>query len=419
MRILYLTHRLPYAPNRGDRVRAFHTLKLLAGRAEVELLSLVHDRGEAGQASVLLDLAKVTVARVPKWQNRVRAAAALPTTRPLTEVLLDAPALARSVRDIVERGRPDVVLAYCSSMARVARLPLLRDIPMVLDLVDVDSQKWEDMAGCSSGPMRWIYRREARCLGAFEASVATSACATLVVNEREAAVARRLAPRANVQVVANGINVEYFRPPPRADRKPTVVFCGVMDYRPNEEGALWLALKVWPLVRARRPDATLALVGANPTARLRSACAAEDSIHVTGTVPDVRPFLWEAAAAVAPLRVARGVQNKVLEAVAAGLPAVITPQVAGGLPPSIMPACSVRETAGAFADAILELLALTGAEREERVGTTRLQSLAWGTTLEPLWEILTRAARLEMDTADQHAGDQESRSCSALQETAP
>jgi len=193
----------------------------------------------------------------------------------------------------------------------------------------------------------------------------------------------------------------------------------VMDYRPNEEGALWLALKVWPLVRARRPDATLALVGANPTARLRSACAPEGSIHVTGTVPDVRPFLWEAAAAVAPLRVARGVQNKVLEAVAAGLPAVITPQVAGGLPPSIMPACSVRETAGAFADAILELLALTGAEREERVGTTRLQSLAWGTTLEPLWEILTRAARLEMDTADQHAGDQESRSCSALQETAP
>jgi len=122
VRILYLTHRLPYAPNRGDRVRAFHTLKLLAGRAEVELLSLVNDRGEAGQASVLLDLAKVTVARVPKWQNRVRAAAALPTTRPLTEVLLDAPALARSVRDIVERGRPDVVLAYCSSMARVARL---------------------------------------------------------------------------------------------------------------------------------------------------------------------------------------------------------------------------------------------------------------------------------------------------------
>jgi glycosyltransferase involved in cell wall biosynthesis len=156
---------------------------------------------------------------------------------------------------------------------------------------------------------------------------------------------------------------------------------------------LWLALKVWPLVRARRPDATLALVGANPTARLRSACAADGSIRVTGTVPDVRPFLWEAAAAAAPLGVARGVQNKVLEAVAAGLPAVITPQVAGGLPPSIMPACSVRETPDAFAAAILELLALTGDERGKRVRTARLQSLAWGTTLEPLWEILTRAGQ--------------------------
>src|SRR5712691_2697024 len=181
MRVLYLTHRLPYAPNRGDRVRAFHTVKALARQADVELLSLVHDRAEADQADRLKEWATVTVARVPKWQNRVRAVAALPTTRPLTEVLLDAPALAGSVRDIVGRGRPDVVLAYCSSMARVARLPLLRDIPLVLDLVDVDSQKWEDMAGCSSGPMKWIYRREARCLGAFEASVATSACATLVV----------------------------------------------------------------------------------------------------------------------------------------------------------------------------------------------------------------------------------------------
>jgi sugar transferase (PEP-CTERM/EpsH1 system associated) len=392
MRVLYLTHRLPYAPNRGDRVRAFHTLKALAGRAKVELLSLVHDRAEASQVGVLRDLATVTVALVPKWRNRVRAAAALPTTRPLTEVLLDAPALAASVRDIVERGRPDVVLAYCSSMARVACLPLLRDIPLVLDLVDVDSQKWQDLAGRSSGPMRWIYRREARCLGAFEASVATSARATLVVNEREAAVARRLAPQANVQVVENGIDIPFFRAPADQRRTARVVFCGVMNYQPNEEGAVWLARNVWPLVTRRRPGTMLSLVGSNPTGRIRAACASDSSIEITGTVEDVRPFLWRATVAVAPLWVARGIQNKVLEAIAAGLPSVVTPAVADGLPAAALPACCVADTAERFADAIVEFLDRSETERQALTAPARLAGLDWHSTLAPLLDLVEAAA---------------------------
>jgi sugar transferase (PEP-CTERM/EpsH1 system associated) len=393
MRILYLTHRLPYAPNRGDRVRAFHTLNFLAGRADVELLSLAHDEEEASHAHEIAQLARVTVALVPKRRNQLRAVAALPGRRPLTEVLLDAPTFEASLREIVARQRPDVVLAFCSGMAGFTRLPSLRDIPMVLDLVDVDSRKWSDLAAHSTLPMRWIYRREAECLGAFEAAVATEAHATLVVNEREAAVARQLAPRANVQVVPNGIDLDYFHPPDAAPRKPTVVFCGVMNYEPNEAGALWLASQVWPLVRARRPDAELAIVGSHPTARLRSACAADGSIRITGTVPDVRPFLWEASVAAAPLWVARGIQNKVLEAVTAGLPAVITPPVAGGLPQGVLPACIVRDTPDLFANALLELLALTDRARRDKIERADLQPLGWRTTLAPLWTILAAAGQ--------------------------
>jgi hypothetical protein len=202
MRILYLTHRLPYAPNRGDRIRAFHTLRMLAGRADVDLVSLVHDADEAGHADDLrMVTASTTTVLASRLRNLPRAACALATTRPLTHVLLNAPDLDRALRDVYRRCRPDVVLAYCSGMARLALQDPLRDVPFVLDLVDVDSQKWTDLAERSAGFMRWVYRREARHLGAFETLAATRAAATVVVNQREADVAHRLAPTANIHVV--------------------------------------------------------------------------------------------------------------------------------------------------------------------------------------------------------------------------
>jgi polysaccharide biosynthesis protein PslH len=314
------------------------------------------------------------------------------TQQPLTHALLDAPGVWAAIQDTVERRPPDVVFAYCSGMAKFALQPPLDRVPLVLDFVDIDSQKWRDLAAESRWPHSWIYRREAATLGAFEARAAAHAAAALVVNKREADLARALAPAATIQVLSNGVELERLRPlgPPAAGAR--IVFCGVMDYAPNDEGMQWFVREVWPLVRERRSDATLAIVGRGATPALRSLCENDASIAVTGRVKDVRDWLWESAVGIAPLRVARGVQNKALEAIAAGLPIVLTDAVAGGLPPQAMPASRVANTPQAFAEQVVDLLRLSPADRRAMAASANLSELTWSQTLAPLWSILERAA---------------------------
>ena len=393
MRVLILTHRLPYAPDRGDRLRAHHLLRYLRERAEVELVSLVHDDDEASHLGEMRELIPATTAlTVPKWRTRLNAVRALATHTPLTHALLDAPRMTSVLNQICERRRPDVVLAYCSGMARFAMRAPLQDIPVVLDFVDVDSQKWRDLAPASTPPLSWIYRREAATLGAFEARAALRAATALVVNAREAGIANALAPGANVQVLANGVELDRLKPLTLPSPAPRVVFCGVMNYAPNDEGMTWFVRDVWPLVRAARPDATLAVVGPDPKPAFQATCGRDASITVTGRVADVREWLWNSGVGIAPLHVARGVQNKALEAIAAGLPIVITSAVAGGLPAEAMPASRVANTPHAFAEEVLQLLQRSPSDRRAIAASADLSALTWPRTLEPLCSILERAA---------------------------
>lgn len=393
MRVLVLTHRLPYAPNRGDRLRAYHTLRGLTARANVELVSLVHDAEEASHVDdVRAVVPDVTALHVPKARNYLQAALKLASATPVTHCLLDSPGMAGALDEIVRRRPPDVVLAYCSGMARFALAPPLARIPLVLDFIDIDSRKWQDLGETASPPMSWIYRREAATLGTFEARAARHASAAVVVNEREASVARNLAPDANIHIVRNGVEIEYLRPRNAPQPSSRVVFCGVMNYGPNEQGMQWFVRHVWPLVRAERKDATLAIVGSDPTAALRVTCATDSSIEITGRVADVREWLWQSAVAIAPLQVARGVQNKALEAIAAGLPIVITGAVAAGLP-SVAAAACVADNPEAFARSVLHYLALAPEERRERAASADLSSLQWTSTLSPLWSLIDAARR--------------------------
>jgi sugar transferase (PEP-CTERM/EpsH1 system associated) len=392
LNVLFLTQRLPYAPNRGDRVRAYHILKVLAGEADVTVASLVHDKAEAAESGRLEGLAKKTiVAPVSRWRGYLRAVAALPSSQPLTTALLDSSHLRRALRQLVSDRPPDVVLAYCSSMARFALESPLDRLPLVIDMVDADSAKWQALAGSASWPHRWVYKREARTLSGLEARAMRIAHATIAVNAREVDLLRELAPGERIETVQNGVDLSSFAPrdPPAASTR--VVFCGVMNYEPNEMGARWIAREVWPLVRQKLPASELRIVGASPTQRVIALQSDAQGIVVTGSIADVRPELWAAAVAAAPLHTARGVQNKVLEAVAAGLPCVITSAVNAGLPAEITPACLIGDTPQAFAAALVSMLNRTPAERRA-MASVDLAGLSWELKLQPLLSLLREAA---------------------------
>jgi glycosyltransferase involved in cell wall biosynthesis len=221
MNVLFLTHRLPYAPNRGDRNRSYHLLKEMSRFADVSLFSLVHSSEEAAQADHMPFTRDVTVARVTRIRNVVRGAALLATTQPLTHSLLDAPHMPATLAGLVSRKRPDVVVAFCSGMARFGLKAPLNHLPLVIDMVDVDSAKWEQVAAHSRGPWRWVYRREARTLAAFEAKACRAAFATLAVNERERETLAQLAPDARLLVLQNGIDLDQFWPPGPPARIPS------------------------------------------------------------------------------------------------------------------------------------------------------------------------------------------------------
>jgi glycosyltransferase involved in cell wall biosynthesis len=257
VRIWFLTHRLPYAANRGDRIRAYHILRFLKRRADVDLFSLVHDDVERSSVRLLDGQASsVTTASVPHWRNRLRAVANLPTNRPLTLSLLDAPELGRSLAARSRQRRPDVILAFCSSMARFALDSPLRDIPLVVDMVDVDSEKWRALAAAGSRVERFIYGREARLLRKFEGRLLDTAAVTVAINAREAEELHSIRADARIVIASNGIDIDFFRPPDAPSEHPVVVFCGVMDYKPNEQAALRLIHRIWPRVVASRPGAS-------------------------------------------------------------------------------------------------------------------------------------------------------------------
>lgn len=405
MKILLLTHRLPFAPNRGDRVRAYHLIKLLAARADVHVVSLVHDREEEAQADKVRALgARVSTARVPRALNMMRAAAMWPTSTPLTHLLLDSPGMRTAIEAAVREAPPDVVVAYCSGVAPFALRAPLAGIPLVLDFVDVDSAKWAAFAEPARAPRKWIYRREARCLAAFEARAAQGARASTVVNEREAEALRRLAPSARVHVVANGVDLEHLAPPGGPAVEPRVIFTGVFNYAPNSDGALWFAREVWPRVRAAVPAAHLTLAGSSPVQAVRQLAAHDASIEVTGAVPDMRPFLWRSAIAVAPIFQARGLQNKVLEAAAAGLPSVITSAVWNGLPDEVLPACRKADDAAAFAREVIDLLSRPADARRRCADAARLAELGWPQRLQPLLDLIGAAAENSPATARARLG---------------
>lgn len=262
-----------------------------------------------------------------RWIN---AAVSLTSGRSATEGLFRSSKLRQTLDRWTHQLQFDAVVVFCSSMVQYLDLPGLKDVPTVVDLVDVDSQKFFDYAATSRGIKKWLYRWEGFRLRKLESSLPGRVQAITLVSEAEAMIYRGFCPNDQTHAITNGVDLEYFQPSRAECRPERCVFVGALDYRPNIDGICWFCKAVWPQIRAARPQATLAIVGRNPDAAVRRL-ASIPGVEVFASVPDVRPHLAEATLAVVPLQIARGVQNKVLEAMAMGKPVVTSPGAAEGL----------------------------------------------------------------------------------------
>jgi sugar transferase (PEP-CTERM/EpsH1 system associated) len=359
--LLLLIHRMPYPPNKGDKIRSYHLLKHLAKHYRVHLATFVDDPDDWQHVPVVEALcASSHFARMNPLLSRVKSLGALLKNRSLSlEYYRDA-GLARWVRDTVAKNRIERVLVFSSAMAQYA--DPYRGARRVVDFVDVDSDKWRQYAEKKSFPMNLLYRYEADQLLRYERQVARDFDASLFVSAPEADLFRQLAPESTAKIghFNNGVDTDYFSPEqaytsPYAAGERALVFTGAMDYWPNVDAVQWFAADVFPPLRARFPELRFYIVGARPAPAVQ-ALAQQDGVVVTGTVPDVRPYIAHAAVAVAPLRIARGIQNKVLEAMAMARAVVVSPQALEGIEAEPGNELVLAEDAAGFVDAVTTLL---------------------------------------------------------------
>jgi sugar transferase (PEP-CTERM/EpsH1 system associated) len=342
--LLYLVHRIPYPPNKGDKLRSYHLLRHLAKRYRVHVGTFVDDKADWQYTCAVKDLAGGDALFLPLSPKRgkLRSAVGLFTGEALALPYYRDARMARWVDATIAKHDIQRVVVFSSPMAQYVNE--LEDIDRLIDFVDVDSEKWKQYAGASdSRGMKWLYQREADRLLEFERYTASRAIASVFVTQPESALFRRLAGDlvSPVITVENGVDAEFFNaanvPLPAGwargrDDVPnhSIVFTGAMDYRPNVDAAAWFSREVLPLVRHQVPDATFWIVGARPGPEVRSLARA-DEIFVTGTVPEVKPYLAHAGVVVVPMRLARGIQNKALEAMAMGAATVVSTTSAAAL----------------------------------------------------------------------------------------
>jgi sugar transferase (PEP-CTERM/EpsH1 system associated) len=402
LNILYLCHRVPYPPDKGDKIRAFHEIRSLARHHRVHLLTLAD--GAVPDLEPLRELCeRVEVFPVHRPAAYLRSALGAFRPRPFTLSFFASQELRRRVEELASRERFDVIVAYSSSMA--PWVEPFAGVPAVLDMVDVDSAKWEQYARFARPLLRPVYALEAKRLRAYEAALARSFEKIVLATGRERSLYESFAPGAHAVAIPNGVDFDHFHPLdlPKSE-KPLLVFTGQMDYFANVDGVVFFAREILPLLRRRHPELEVLIVGRSPAPAVR-ALGELPGVSVTGAVGDVRPFLTRAWVFVAPLRIAQGVQNKVLEAMAMDLPVVCSDRVLAGLADGgfrhdrdlLAVPLSERNAEGAqsFASCVTALLEDAGARA--RLAECARQRLAvsyrWSTNLDRFEEVLSTAAR--------------------------
>ncbi len=334
MNILYVAHRIPYPPDKGDKLRAFRQLEHLAGRHHVWCACFVDTPADERFVEPLKALCQdVAVVRLGRARATLRGLLGLARGQTLTESFYAHSAMKGTLRRWSRSTTFDAVVAFSSSMAPHAlQVPAGRH---VLDLCDLDSRKWSDYAEKSRGPARWLYRLEGRRLAARERVWIETFDAAILITAAEVEVFDGPVPPGKLHVVGNGVSLPELDgnkdDATDEDSTPAIVgFVGVMDYRPNVDAVEWFVRRCWGRIRAACPRTVFRIIGRSPTRRVRRL-AAVPGVEVVGAVDDAMAEVQKLRVSVASMRIARGLQNKVLEAMAAQRPVVLTTRAAEGI----------------------------------------------------------------------------------------
>jgi len=359
--LLYLTQRLPYPPIKGEKIRPLQILKYLARSYDVYVGCLIDDPADAQHIPTIRAMVRdIHVATLNPKLAKITCLRGLLSGESLSVTFFRDAGLTRWVREMVERVRPEVIFVNSGNMA-----PYILDLPRtgrrLVDLADVDSEKWRAYAETTTGPMRFVYQREWRCVAALERRIVTECDLSSFVSDAEAGLFKRLHPdrAAFIRGVSSGVDHRYFDPaqsltPVYDTAVPNYVFTGTMDYKPNVDAVVWFARDILPLIRRDLPEAQFHIVGNGPSPEVKRL-AEDPGVFVTGRVPDVRPYVAHATAGVAPMLIARGIQNKVLEAMALARPVVLTSGALEGIAATPGREVVLADDSATFAAACVQL----------------------------------------------------------------
>jgi sugar transferase (PEP-CTERM/EpsH1 system associated) len=371
-RVLYVTHRVPYPPDKGDRIRNYHVLRQLGSCARVKLATLADEPVSAETRDVLNELCEtVAIEPLTRFNKLFNGGLSALTGQSISEGAFANPRLKKTIEAWHCAEPFDTAVISASSLVPYLRSSTLKNVPACVDVVDVDSQKWFDFADAVRGPKRWLYHFEGRRLREVERDLPAWANTITLVSDAESRLFDSIVGKKCAVTATNGVDLQYFssdKPaaPARANadalagaaglsKPPRLAFVGAMDYLPNGDAARWFVREVWPHVASKQPGAEFRIVGSNATTSVQKLAQVK-GVTVTGAVPDVRPYLAGASVVVVPMRLGRGLQNKVLEALAMGKATIVSPPALAALTAvpgrDLIRAESPRE----WIDAIIELL---------------------------------------------------------------
>ena len=363
--ILYLCHRIPYPPNKGDKIRSFNEIKFLSRTHTIDLITLADDPEDMKYAETLQRYCRqVAVFPLNKKMATLKGVLSMIKGQSISQGYFYDQEFQNAFDRQTAAQKYDTLVCFSSPMAEYVfkAASKKQDIAqtLIMDLCDLDSDKWNQYADKKSFPFNWVYKREAVQLLSFEKKINQNFNKTVFVSQKEAELFRKYYPDAkNIDIIPNGVDHGYFNPENTVRLEeatvPVISFFGAMDYYANVDGALWFAQKILPLIKEKIPTVVFYIVGSNPDAKLK-ALTADPGIKVTGFVADIREYYAQARVCVIPLRIARGVQNKVLEAMAMEKAIVTTTPAVQGVSVFDKSVLNIQDQPEPFADQVISLL---------------------------------------------------------------